>query len=621
MTSNDLGMHTDALLTDQQLLFNGIEARTGAYLLQPMTVADVARMAQGQVFAPVARLGVRGRMLRAVAAGINPDDLAQAGWAVIFPFAEAGSEAARWQSDVRAALAPLLDLRRAQASQLSERHYREFGQRDGFRCSENKRQFLARLGVGSGPASALPYYLLLVGSPDEIPYSVQYQLDVQYAVGRIHFDTIEEYACYARSVVDAETGGLPRGRRAVFFGVENHEDPATALSRRYLAEPLARYVRREHTDWDVSAVLGDQATKARLGTLLGEDAPALLFTASHGVGFQRDDSRQREHQGALLCQDWQGPGYPAGPDVYFAGEDITPHADLRGLIAFHFACFSTGTPKHEDFGRSAGVGRLLLAREPFVARLPQRLLGRAGGGALAAVGHVERAWSASFVQPDPHDETGHLPVMAAFESALSSLMSGLRLGHAMEYFGARYAELASDLIDRYQAADVDGVRVAPEAMARLWLEAMDARNYSVVGDPAVRLTAPQRQRRLRGQAATDDRLFTVTSYEGRPGGSSPAIVPPAGPGTSLPDPIPHLLQLLEQSTTIEICTSLGAEPGAGRAFTRCTPDGRVEAHLPMHDGQLDERVWSIHLALLQQAHASRRELWDLVQRLLPGARA
>jgi len=231
----------------------------------------------------------------------------------------------------------------------------------------------------------MPYYLLLVGSPEDIPFSFQYQLDVQYAVAACIFDSPDQYERYAQGVIDAETG--QGDARAALFGVQNSDDLATQLSSTRLIAPLAQRLaaQAQASNWSIETYIGDTADKAHLARLLGgDDTPALLFTASHGVGFPSTDPRQRTHQGALVCQNWPGPvrwKRDLLADFYVSADDIADDARLLGLIAVHFACFGAGTPKLDDYPQLAPgtVGPLGLrmarsiAAEAFVARLPQRL--------------------------------------------------------------------------------------------------------------------------------------------------------------------------------------------------------------------------------------------------------
>jgi len=460
---------------------NGIDATRNDYLRVP-SAAELAAIARGEPWDEgqlddAARFGARSRAgTHEPVDGRSASDLAEAGWGVIF------SEHA--DPAVREALAELLALRREQACR-REDLYRELSGTTGYRQGETKNSFLNGRGAGPGEVDPriVPYYLLLVGGPEEIPFSFQYQLDMRYAVGRICFKTVDEYHQYARAVVEAEKRVRSRGALDLaLFGTLHAQDPCTEQSARVLIDELAEKL-GDDGGWRVRSYRGAKATKERLRSLLsGRDRPDVLLTATHGLWYPKDHEKQRDLQGALACQEWPGPTRKEAlkPEWYFSAGDLEEDAEVAGLISFHIACYSAGTPHHDDSSPRQG-GYPVQTSEPFVAALPKRLLAHPRGGALAVVAHVDQAYTHSFVW-------GERPWLTSYEQALRRLLSGVPLGLAMETFNRRYAELASDLRDRLEQEKLAPHAVRDDlAVAELWVATNDTRGFVILGDPAVRV--------------------------------------------------------------------------------------------------------------------------------------
>ena len=316
-------------MASRELFPFGVDGTTGDYAFPAATPEQLAERARRQLAPPNLadlenwRLAGDRRLRRG-----NAGDLAEAGWGVVF------AQDDPLQVEVREALRPLLEHRQAEAGRVKAHYYKECsGAKKGYRANETKDAFLSRFGIGAGPADPerMPYYLLLVGSPELIPFTFQYELDIQYGVGRICFDTVEEYARYARAVVDAEKASPQRPRRAAFFAPCHEDDPNTALSSSGLASPLAAHLKQNSPGWEIRSLLGPEATKPNLLRLLGnDDTPLLLFTAGHGLVYGSNVEYQRALQGALLCNEWPGPKVhqPLLVDHFLAAEDI---ADIQGV--------------------------------------------------------------------------------------------------------------------------------------------------------------------------------------------------------------------------------------------------------------------------------------------------
>ena len=623
------------------LYFNGINAVTGSYDFEPMTVEDLAPRFQGLEPDKNSR---RPKDSNSVVEGIDINNLAQTGWGVLF--------AENIDPAIREALQPLLDLRQEQAG---DRFYPIEGSQilpNGRKA--NKRTFYRKMGAGPGPVDPdkSPYYLLIVGDPENIDFQFQHQMNVQYAMGRIHFDTAEEYANYAQSVVAAEKQGMKLPRQAGFFSVATPGDKATLASNQYLVHPLADKLRQKHGDWDVAVFAENQAKKAQLARMMGGDqTPALLFTASHGMGFPMGHKAQIPHQGALLCDDWPGPNEHKGlipQDFFFAGDDIDSGADLRGLISFFFACYGGGTPKYDAFSHTGFSNeRKEIAPSDFIANLPKKMLSHPNGGALATIGHVERAWGYSFMAPGVRS---HISV---FEDVMSALMNGARVGAAMEGFNIRYGELATELTEIYNfgdAADMD-----PFDVVEMWTSHNDARGYAIAGDPAVRLAVA-----AEGEIAQERSAYELITTSSTSSGGTTAVSPPTtlnddgeeervraesmgifGIGDDDGEPSAFtqavrdfadklgqsLKDAVDDAATLEVATYVSSdlseanrkklnETATLRAFTSIKLDGDIDLFVPETDGYINKDLLEIHFQMVQQAQTQRTEMLKTAMSLL-----
>ncbi|TLN22702.1 hypothetical protein FDZ74_04360, partial [bacterium] len=299
---------------EKKLYFNGIDGTTGQYLLPPMKLEDVAALA-GAEKAPQNILAWLSSVWHKISSphlglpvGVDPADVAQAGWGIVFLKDE--------DPAVVAALQPLIEHRRRQIN--NDNLVKVLKYRAGMEW----QAWLDDNGVAPGSVvpTKLPYYLLLVGDPARISFPFGQLLDVEYGVGRLHFDTPAEYAAYAAGVIEYETAAtLPNRKEAVFFGTRHNLDAATQMSADHLVTPLAEGIPTlgqqgvsQQWGYPMRKLVGVPAVKAGLLEIIrpmdGGKPPAFLFTATHGMGFPRGDANHKSSQGALLCQDWTGFG-------------------------------------------------------------------------------------------------------------------------------------------------------------------------------------------------------------------------------------------------------------------------------------------------------------------------
>jgi hypothetical protein len=462
------------MMDQEHLLYlNGLDASTGLPLVDPVPYAELTRRVL-DIYAPEQRLDER-ETYRAERFALfdeyRLDDPAQAGWGLLVHADEADTRKEQLAALIAHRNGRVLLYRGESARVWKEAHHADV---------VNPERF--------------PHYVLIAGSPARVPYELQFSLAVLHAVGRVDFDDPADYARYAQTVVDQETGRAPRpGGRAVFFAPRHPGDNATAQSSQRLVHPLLKDVPPSvPADLDFRSLVGEDATKANLLAALAADesgqTPALLFSAGHGAALNSSHPDQRALQGSLVCQDYRAPLTPEGRYGFITGYDVEEGFCLPGGIHFLFACYGAGTRAHSDFVRymPTQARREQLestqGQEDFVAYLPKALLANPGGGALAVVGHVDPAWVHAFTSPVTGDRR-----IEPFGFTLARLLRRQPVGSAVTTFTKKYADLSTDLLSMIEDQEETGQLPDPANFSDLWVCRNDAQNYVVIGDPAVRL--------------------------------------------------------------------------------------------------------------------------------------
>ena len=467
------------------ILINGIDYTTGKPLVasrdaqsfaDTLTTTLESRVAELQAAASRSSRGTTFRAEVELGPSTNLDDPRSAGWTFLVAAGDPNKDA------IIQALRPLAEFR-GMEDPTDPLLYDAESPDDWFDWLTDNYSSLVK--------ESLPHYVLIVGGPKQVPFWFQSLLDSLASAGRVDFDSLDDLRAYAEKVCRLEDPAADPvvSRDCLIFAPDGGPNDATHFSNLYMAQPLSQLISQK-LGFPTTAILGEEATKAAFVAALADRSPALVYTASHGLGAPRAGlDVQKQVNGALCCQ--HGPD--ASPAEWlFRGLDVPTTPFVEGGVFFQFACYGYGTPATSDFMHWMGEDSLN-SEEDFVAALPKRLLAHPRGP-IAYVGHVDVAWLHGFADPEsPYILDTWQPRMAPFASAVRRLLETRPVGRAMWEMNQRYDitnAIIANTIDRWQRGKLELTGERKERFVSTFITRSDAQNYMVFGDPAARVRIP-----------------------------------------------------------------------------------------------------------------------------------
>ncbi len=319
--------------------------------------------------------------------------------------------------------------------------------------------------VGQGHGE-IPLYLMIVASPEEIPWAFQYTLQSKFRVGRLDL-TDEGLANYCDALLNGfDDAGV--GRRIAAWSVSEPGD-ITALIRARVAKPIVDGLRAAgHTVDFADGEIGT-ASVSDLESLLSGN-PRLILTTSHGA----------TPVGAPNLLDQLGRPVDDSHQVCHVPTDYAP----RGAVWFAHACCSAGVNGDSRVralvaGDTALLMDGLAALGSRTAPLPRELLGRPRP-LRGFIGHVEPTFDWTLQHPKSNADLSQ-DLVAPF---VEQLLKGRPLGGLLDRWH-RGADTAKNALDQLREAFGKTGRKPPRQLPTFYrLMAEDRRSTVLLGDPA-----------------------------------------------------------------------------------------------------------------------------------------
>lgn len=327
---------------------------------------------------------------------IDPNDWRNpaVGWGVVLPWRDGLSAAAMAAGDdapepIRQLIAERKGLVLRYKGSVNERFDKLWG-------ADGKTRNLA--ATTAPERGGIPKFVLIYGTPAEIPWRMQYVLQARpdTYVGRLDLagEALENYVGALRS---GWKGSRARVGSPVIWTVDHGGNDITRLMREVIAERVrANYAADSDLASGLTYLDGANATGAELIAALRKSRPALVVTTSHGKTGPLDDAAKmaadlgipvdcghKTLDMARLVAEWQPDGA-----VWYAHACCSAGGDGRSMFS---DLFPAGSSMRVLLEAVAGLGAT-------TAPLPRALLG-AKKPLRAFIGHVEPTFDWTLRQP------------------------------------------------------------------------------------------------------------------------------------------------------------------------------------------------------------------------------